>query len=210
MTDVVSRTTTNQDRAREIMGENFFDIKEAIEHFEVNPSKQQIAALAEVPFSEEVLESCKDTHMLVATPVPMSILDVREANSKLFYKSAGGWYDGQMFAKRKGIAGWWLVRMTPVEDSMSKTWEQQRKLLGRNDETASARVMVYAIIAHERKTGKRLFKEVWVRTSCVINQYHVRVGYFDSDGLNVDTWWDGGHEPSLGLSSAWKPCILNS
>jgi len=58
--------STSQKLAREIMGTNFFGIEEAIKHFGVNPSKQQLAALAEVPFSEEVLRSAKDTHVLVA------------------------------------------------------------------------------------------------------------------------------------------------
>lgn len=39
--------TTSQKRAREIMGDNMFGVEQAIAHFGVNPSRQQIAALAE-------------------------------------------------------------------------------------------------------------------------------------------------------------------
>jgi hypothetical protein len=54
-----SFTFTSQERAREIMRRNFFGVEEAIEHFGVNPSKRELAALAAVPFSEETLNACK-------------------------------------------------------------------------------------------------------------------------------------------------------
>ena len=63
-------------RAREIMGKNFFGIEEAVQDFGVHPSETQLAALAQVPFTEEVLQSHKDTHILVAV-FPLSILDIR-------------------------------------------------------------------------------------------------------------------------------------
>ena len=47
--------TTSQKRAREIMGRNMFGIEEAIKHFGVNPTRQQVAALADIPFAERPL-----------------------------------------------------------------------------------------------------------------------------------------------------------
>ena len=77
--------TTSQKRAREIMGKNFFGVEEAIKHFGVNPTRQQLAALSEIPFSEAVLEQSKDTHILVAV-FPLSILEIRgKVERKLFY-----------------------------------------------------------------------------------------------------------------------------
>lgn len=43
--------TTSQKRAREIMGRNYFGVEEAIRHFGVNPSRQQIAGLSEIAWS---------------------------------------------------------------------------------------------------------------------------------------------------------------
>ena len=196
--------------AREIMGKNFFGIEEAIEHFEVNPSKQQIAALAEVPFSEEVLESCKDTHILVAV-FPMSILDVRRAYSSLFDSSTDGWYELEKFARNKGVIGWQLACKTPVEDSTYKNWNEQQKLLGKDDETPSAQVMVYAIVGHYRNMGERLFENVDVRCSCLdLRSYRVCVGDFVSGKLRVGDDLDDYRFSRLGVSAARKPCILNS
>ncbi len=47
--------TTSQKCAREIMGKNFFGIDEAIKHFGINPTPQQLAALSEIPFSKAEL-----------------------------------------------------------------------------------------------------------------------------------------------------------
>lgn len=197
--------TTSQKQAQEIMGMNFFGIEEAIKHFGVNPSKQQIAALAEVPFTEGVLSSYKDTHILVAV-FPMSILDVR----KVFRASiTGQWYESKKFAKIKSAVSWQLVRKTPVEESMSKSWSKQQELLSKDDEIPSSHVMVYMIIGYYKNTGERLFEYVYVRTSCVSSgdihlQVQVQVGYFGSGGLDINGYWNHSCYSTLGLCSARK------
>lgn len=196
--------TTSHKRAREIMGRNFFGIEEAIQHFGVNPKRQELATLAEVPFTEQVLEACKETHVLVAV-FPMSILDIRGklTDKGLFYNQ--DWYNKQAFAKDRGEAGWHLVRKTPVENSMSKTWDEQLSLLGPEDETPTARVVTYTIIGHFLATGERLFEKVYVR--CVDVDSHsdrVYVGRFSSDGLDVNYFWDSDRYYRVGLSSSRK------
>ncbi len=196
--------STSQKRAREIMGRNFFGVEEAITHFGVNPTKQQSAYLAEVPFTEEVLASCKDTHVLVAV-FPMSVLDIRGAckDQSLFYNQ--DWYNKQAFAKDRGEVGWHLVCKTPVKDSTSKTWDEQQKLLGKDDETPSVRVVVYTMIGHFRATGERLFENIYVRCSDLDSGGNrVNVGNFDAKGLYVDIIWDDYRYDYLGLASARK------
>ncbi|MHB1163054.1 MAG: hypothetical protein ACYCZZ_00775 [Minisyncoccota bacterium] len=177
-----SRTSQNKKwlRGREIMGHNFFGVEEAAEHLGVMPSKKQLAALAEIPFTEEVLMSVKDTHILIAV-FPVSIIKMRLKSgiNDLFYNQR--WYAKKMFAKSKGKIGWQLVRKDLVDDSTSKTWEEQQELLGGNEEMPSAQVMVYAIIGHFLATGERLFETVYVRTSS-----HAYVGHFDTDGLIIE------------------------
>src|SRR5262249_53752582 len=147
--------TTSQKRAREIMSRNFFGVEEAIKHFGVNPTRQQTAMLSEVPFSEEVLTACKDTHILVAV-FPISILEIRgRVDRKLFYSHEDAWYNKQAFAKDKGETAWALIRKTPVPNSTSKTWPEQQALLTKDEETPTARVMVYTIIGHYLATGER-------------------------------------------------------
>jgi hypothetical protein len=197
--------TTSQKRAREIMGRNMFGIEEAIKHFGVNPLRQQLAVLADVPFTEAVLEACKDTHVLVAV-FPLSILDVRgKAERKLFCSHEDAWYNKQAFAKDRGETQWKLVRKTPVGNSTSKTWDEQQALLGKDEETPTAQVMVYTIIGHYLNTSERLFENVYVRCSALGSDgSRVHVGSFGSLGLYVNRYWADCRPSFLGLSSARK------
>lgn len=196
--------STLQTRAREIMGRNFFGVEEAIKHFGVNPSRQQLAYLAEVPYSEEALAASKDTHVLVAV-FPLSMLDVRGkvADKKLFYSQ--DWYNREAFAKEKGEVGWRLVRKTSVADSTNKTWNEQQTLLSSDEETPTAQVMVYTIIGHYLATGERLFENVYVRTSSLgSGGCRVNVGDFGARGLLVYDWFGDDRDGSIGVSSARK------
>lgn len=198
-------STTSQKRAREIMDRNCFGIEEAIKHLGVNPSRSQLAALAEVPWSEEVLTACKDTHVLIAV-FTLSILEVRgkvKDKASLFYGQ--DWFNKEAFASDRGEASWQLVRKTPVPNSTNKTWDQQQTLLTESETTPSARVMVYTIIGHYMATRERLFECIYVRCSDVdSDDNRVRVGYFGSRGLCVDSDSDDARIDILGVSSARK------
>ena len=194
--------STSQKRAREIMGRNMFGVEEAMKHFGVNPQKQQLAILAEIPWREEVLVFCKDTHVLIAV-LPMSILDIRgHVDGKtLFYNQ--DWYNKQGFAKDKGEVGWHLIRKEPTADSTAKSWNEQQALLSKDEEMPTAQIMVYTIIGHFRATGERLFERVYVRTSSLDSDgRRVVVGDFDAKGLRVGTWYDVPRHGHLGLSAA--------
>jgi hypothetical protein len=197
--------TTSQKRAREIMGKNFFGVEEAIKHFGVNPTRQQLAALSEIPFSEAVLEESKDTHVLVAV-FPLSILEIRgKVEHKLFYSHEDAWYNKQSFPKERGEVIWQLVRRTPVDNSTSKNWQEQQTLIAKDDEVPNAQVMVYTIIGHYLTTGERLFEHIYIRTSSVDSDgYRVLVGDFDLNGLFVSFHWDDDRNVFLGVSSARK------
>jgi hypothetical protein len=198
--------TTSQKRAREIMGRDMFGVEEAIQHFGVNPSKQQIAALSEIPFSEATLEQCKKTHVLVAV-FPISILEIRGKVSQdqcLFYDQ--DWYNKQVFAKERGEAEWKLVRKTPVPNSTNEAWQKQQDLLASNEEIPTARVMVYTIIGHFLATGERLFESIYVRCSDVLDSggRRVFVGGFVRLGLGIYGSWGGDRRGFIGLASSVK------
>jgi hypothetical protein len=202
--------TTTQKAARTIVDKNFFGIEEAVTHFGVRPTRSQLAALAEVPFTEAELREVKNTHVLVAV-FPLSILDIRDCaktkklpNSQRFFYDQD-WYNKQAFAKDRGDVSWVLVRKTPVENSTSKTWQEQQVLLSDKEETPTARVMIYTIIGHFLATGERLFEEVYVRCSDLDSGGgRVGVGYFVADGVIVYSSWLGHRVDLLGLSASRK------
>ncbi len=199
--------TDSQKEAKAIMGKNFFGTQEAATHFGAKWTQEQLDALATIPFSDEVLEASKDTHVLVAG-YPMSLIQVRsKANKakkgKLFYTPSGGWYDTQAFAtKTKVEVRWYLIRKKPVDNSTSKSWDEQQALL-KDESTPTACVMTYAIIGHFLNTGERLFENIYVRCSDIASDGdRVYVGYFDASGLGVLRVWDDYRLSSLGLSAS--------
>lgn len=194
-------------RAREIMGKNFFGVEEAVKHFGINP-KGKLAGLCDIPWSEKMLESVIDTHVLVAV-FPLSILDIRLRIVDCFF-GGQNWYDDQGFANFKGEVGWHLVRKIPVEGSMSLAWKDQQQELLSSEKTPSTRVLVYTIIGHFKSTGSRLFENARVRTSTAVSAgsgaFHVGVSDFGSDGLYIDNrYWDYDCFPNLGLASEMEP-----
>jgi hypothetical protein len=203
--------SVSQAKAREIMGKNFFGIEEAIKHFSATLSKRQLAYMAEVPFPEEVLRECKNTHVLVAY-IPTSIVGVRAKTAtvklppdhRLFYKQA--WYDSNEVGNGAGALEWHLVRKTPVSDSKSKTWQEQQGLIDpRIDETPEANVLVYTTIGHFLTTGERLFEKEYVRTRTLDSDgRRVYVGVFDAGGLVVSYFWDDDRGDDVGLSASRK------
>jgi len=196
----------NQQRAREIMGKNFFGIEQAVQHFGVTPTEEQLKILSEIPFSEAVLQETKDSHVLVAV-FPLSILEVREMvkGKGLFFSQ--DWYDNQKFAQDKGVVGWMLIRKTSVPNSTNKTWEEQLALLTK-EEVPTAQAMVYTIIGHYLATDERLFENIWVRTSSTLSLGSdgrcVGLGGFDTDGLGVFDDWDSYCYDNLAVSSSRK------
>ncbi len=210
------RSFTSLDRAREIMGRNFFGVEEAIKHFSVTPSKQELAILADVPFSEKTLAECKYTHVLGAV-FPLSILDIRrnrKVDRRLFFCRCFGtshqdsthedtWLNEQAFAKDRGEAGWHLVRKTPVPDSTEKTWDEQQKLLGKDEETPNVRVVIYTMVGHYLSSGEcreRLFE----------NLPHVRCSDRLSPGRGVVVSnWSRGNQYALRSGIGCNSVSLN-
>jgi len=199
--------STSQKRAREIMGRNMFGVEEAIRHFGVNPGRRELALLAEVPWSEEVITVHKDTHILIAV-FSLSVLDVRGIAKKLadpeilFYNQ--DWYDKQAFAEDRGEIGWQLVRKTPIANSTNKSWNEQQALL-KDEETPTARIVVQTVVGHFLATGERLFEKIWVRCSDLDSGGdRVCLGGFDAQGLSVNNYWDGTRYDDIGLSASRK------
>ncbi|MFO8113007.1 MAG: hypothetical protein R6T92_10910 [Desulfosalsimonadaceae bacterium] len=202
-----SKPTLSQIQAQKIMGQNFFGVKDATEHFGVKPTEEQLKALSEIPYSEKVLKECKDTHILVAI-LPISILTIREmirekVDSKLFYNQT--WYNDEDFAKEKGKVCWKLIRKNPVPSSISKDWKEQLELIDENEEVPTARAMIYTIAGYYLKMGEKLFEHTYVRTSSTDSDGgYVIVGYFESSGIHAYSYWDDLCSFVVGIASSWK------
>jgi len=191
--------------AAQIMGAGNFHGPEALTKLGVTMSKTASKkAFGKVPFSAEVLEACRDTHVLVAC-AGISLMEVWGFQTNLFYAKSDPWYKSQQFATTKVKAGWYLVRKTPVPDSTSNTWEEQLSLLTEVDEVPRASVLAQAILIHYLETDERLFPGIYVRFSDVVSGgVRVYLGRFDQDGLSVDSNWGTYRNSSVGGSASRK------
>ncbi|HEV7702281.1 MAG TPA: hypothetical protein VGO63_02475 [Candidatus Paceibacterota bacterium] len=201
---------TTPEIAKKIMGKNFFGVQQAKKFFKVNPSKKQLASLSKVPFSEGVLKSCKDSHILVAA-FRLSILDIRRIAEKqsqliLFVGYNFPWYEKEAFAKDKGEVRWYLVRKEPVVNSTNKSWDEQQMLLSKDEETPKARIIVYSMIGHFLFTGERLFEKFYVRCSDrgPYDRSRVSIGDFGVEGLYVHYTFDDSRGQPFAVSSIRK------
>jgi hypothetical protein len=202
--------TPSQVRAREILGKNFLGIEEAMRHYGAAYTEEQIATLAEIPFSEAEIEERKNDFLLVAGS-PMTVLDIRKKApnkkpKKAFYSYKDAWYNTQVFAtnERVGVE-WFWIRKTAVENSFSKSFADQQQLTPAGEEVPRACELIYAVVLYFMATGERLFSNVYVRCIDVGSDgYRVFVGYFDADGLSIDNGWDDDPRDRIGLSSARK------
>jgi len=196
--------STADEKVARALGILVFGVPEAIQHFGIKPTPEQLATLANIPFSEGVLQECKGTHILVAT-FPLSILDIREkVKRELFCSHEDSWYNNEQFAQNKGEVGWHLVRKNVLPNSTDKTYADQQTLAD-TDETPSARVMVYTIIGHYLATGEQLFKNVYTRCAELgADGIRVLVGYFFAYGLGVYYYSDDYCGSWIGLAPARK------
>jgi len=191
-----------------IMGKNFFGVEEAIKHFRINPTEQELIALSRVPFSECVLEQQKDTHLLLAV-FPLAIVEIRDrVDRTLFRDQDDKWYYRQYFAKEQGSLQWHLIRGAPVDKSMSKNWREQQLLIEKSESVPSAQVVTYTAIGSYLVSGDRLFEHIYVHTASVDSDgRRISVGGFGIAGLTVGNYCGGPYGDALGIASERRPDI---
>lgn len=195
---------TSQKRAREIMGNNFFGVEEAIIHFGLKPSRQQLAVLRDIPFSDEKLESLKNTHILVAV-FPLSIRKIikicHKKKQRLFYHCLTKeetyfyyldflWYRKESFVKEKGDIGWQLIPISDMSQSVIET-------------DKSAQMVVYSFIVYYFATGKRPLGNPCIRTSSLDSldsPIHINFGL---NGIDINSLKHSANPTRYELDHDW-------
>lgn len=197
--------TTIQRVARNIMRKNMLGIEEVIQCFGVKPSKRQLTALQEVPFTEAVLEKHKDTHILVAS-FPISIRDIHDntARDHSYFPTNSARFHAEASARKKGKVGWHLISKSVVENSTDKTWKEQLVLLSEYEEVPEARVMTYAILLYYLTTGEWLFKDSESRCQTLEDGSRICVGCVEYGALSVSYAQDGDRFHDIGVASSLK------
>lgn len=204
-TEPVPVLPTSHKRAKDILGKNFISIDEVKKYLGTTFSGKDVEKLAEIPWSEETLESVKDTHILLPGH-PLSILEIREkAPKKTFYSYGDAWYNNQSFAtKEKVELRWYLIRKDIQPNSTSKTYQEQLALLSKQEENPKAVEMVYAMTLFWLARKEKLFTERWARCADLGSDgSRVFVNFCDGR-LSVNSYWGDNRNGSLGVASSRK------
>ena len=195
--------------AKSILGADFVAPQEVMKaRSSIIYTDEQITALAESLPSEDVLRWCKKNGYAVipAPPKAVSLLKIREIQSDHFYSTSGGWYADRKFARKdKTSFGWLAIKKRPIAKSTQKNWDNQNKLLSTIERVPNVAEMSWFITTYFEVCGVRLFKNRYVRTSSLdFGDYHVRIGGFISDGLQISYWDRDEPDSIIGISAARK------
>jgi len=184
--------------AQRIMGENFFGVEDAMRYFGVKPNKQELADLWQIPYPPKVLKECRNSHILVVTFPDLTITQVmrkvgKEPFCRVVRHIVANYMDSCLQLE------WQLVGKDAYPGSAGKSLGRQKELVADGEGVAGAGKLVYAVIGYYLATGKRLIKNISLRTSTDHFGSHVIVGPFDDGCLCISEELDDGFD-SIGLA----------
>lgn len=112
------------------------------------------------------------------------------------------WYKKEKFFTEKPEAGEYEIDFET--DLTNKTFDEQVNSLKEGFKPIHPAILCEAILSYYKETGKRLLENVYSQTNTLdVDGDHVRVGGFDSDGLNVSNYSNGVRD-YVGLSAGKK------
>ncbi|MBI2278675.1 MAG: hypothetical protein HYU81_01265 [Candidatus Brennerbacteria bacterium] len=124
---------TSQKIARLIMGPNFRSVEEVFAALNRKLTERDFNALTTIPYSEETLEECRETHLL-RPEFPINLIDLSLAIPDVMYRN-NLWYrwaeDGtDTFGHLETTSlGWRLIPREATPASVGKSYEEQMKLI---------------------------------------------------------------------------------
>ena len=194
------------EQAKEIMGENFFGIKNVEKAFGVSFTKDQIEKLREVPFNKGTLKTCKNTHVLF----PGYPLNISEVNSINRQRQIGiSFYMDNFpftFRPQKVELRWYLIRKSIVENSRGKTYNEQLKLLTNEEEVPWCCEMVYLISLNNLVKGIPLFNdenEIFRCRNITKDGKRAYIIRYSQNEFDLEVSW-GTYQAGYGITSSRK------
>ena len=199
----------NEEVARLILGDDIIFPDEIAEVRGLSYADADLKHFADTMPSEEALRWCKTNGYAVVAgpPSPMGLLEVRSLKPDHFYSKTGGWYEGHAFGHGdKAKTEWLAIRKELVPNSVNQNWNEQLRLLSKDEQVPKAGEMSWFITTFYEVRGVRLFEKVYVRTSSVASGGdRVGVGRFGGSGVSVNDYWGvPRYYFSIGLAASRK------
>lgn len=185
------------ERARAIMGKNFFGVEEWLTLYGVKFSNKQLREVADFPWDENILnspcpfmkgKSIKETHFAFLgidsiKNKPLTINRWQELHPKYFY-TPEIWHEKEKFAGESTCGfRWYLMLLESVPDLIAKTHAEQIAILPVEYGVAFVIEETTKLILYHRKNGDYLNTERPDRCQDVSDGYHIGVGYRNTGEL---------------------------
>lgn len=201
------RESVSQKIARLIMGSNFRSLQDVESAFnrKFTPSEQKI--LNHIPYSEEVLMECRDTHLLIPY-FETNLIDLKTNAADATHSDNDWFMNGNPFAKNeKTPVGWVLIMKECVKDSFSKTYEEQIALLATHGNPQAIDFIFMLALEANLQRDQVLLKywndKAWGRTKSLgSNGDRVYAGLSESRVVVLRS--DGVAGGRLGRVGVWK------
>lgn len=150
-----SGDTPSQAAARAIMGTNFYGLPEVVRHFGQVTIEQRVV-LSRVPFSEQILRDCADSHVL--------FLDMGQSIVSMAYQFSNFmghiWESGRLarygFATNTAAPTWRLIRKTTIPRSVNVAVHRQGEVLREHDMIPGPREVFCLCLLHRLEGHGRL------------------------------------------------------
>jgi len=202
----------DQFSARYVMGRNFIGPEEVARFLGLSQFDERLKGLERIPYEEEVLRMCRETHILVAG-FPLTILDICKFFPRCVIlpspeKRIGHWSNDRFARKDKLARRWYLMRKEVFNGSLGGSLRAALEASqNEGEELPRPGEFIYAVVLYYALTGERLFENVYAFCQDPANNgLHVRIGMFGSGGLCLDQfyYYRDGLFQDTGIASSRK------
>lgn len=189
------------DRAKEVMGENFYGVEQIKKAFGIKVDEPRI------PYTySELVQVEKEGYMLVlflektAKEIEEITKDKYKAKGwKLFYNT--NWYKNEkFFTKEKPVFGWKLVKNRP--DLVNLTYKEQTKKMNPDERVSFSEIVQLTALAFLSRGEKMWESKYYWTSSCFSDGDLVGFGGADAGGACVNGWSPSYSSITLGASSS--------
>ena len=185
---VCSLEMTNIETAKRIMGGNLVELGDLNSLIDSPFSQIDLDFFSNIPFSEELLEKCQHSHILIPG-LEMSVLDAYlvAPTIRFLFDSDPWWIEEDFATQQKTKKQWYLIRRAVMPESIDRPYDQQVQIVkAKGEEVPRGCELICAMIFYYLVTGIRLFEKIMSHCSDIsIDGVHFHVGFFQKGHIDV-------------------------
>jgi len=193
--------------AKRIMSKNFIGLEDIGEHAAITLSPEDLDFFSKIPYSEETLLKCQNTHILISG-LSASILWVyiNVPESRFHFDSDPWWFNESFATEIRMKRGWHLIRRNVLPESINKPYEEKvRMVIEQGENVPTGCELIFTMMLYYLTTGIRLFEKVKTQCSDIcIDGVYFHVGFFQKGHIDIRGYGDQGLLKNVGITGIKK------